>query len=74
MVDNALAMAMHAMRSTVHTTLDSAPGSLVFGRDVFLNIPLVADWQTIHKNRKQSINENLRKAKTKRRSHDYAAN
>ena len=31
-VDAALATAMHAMRTTVATTLGSAPGSLVFSR------------------------------------------
>ena len=44
-VDAALATAMHAMRTTVATTLGSAPGSLAFSRDMFLNVPLVADWQ-----------------------------
>ena len=39
-VDAALATAMHAMRTTVATTLGSAPGSLAFSRDMFLNVPL----------------------------------
>jgi hypothetical protein len=35
---------MHAMRTTVATTLGSAPGSLAFARDMFLNRnPAVAD-------------------------------
>jgi hypothetical protein len=46
-VDDALATAMHAMRTTVATTLGSAPGPLAFSRDMFLNVPLVADWKTI---------------------------
>jgi hypothetical protein len=36
-----------AMQTTVATTLGSAPGSLAFARDMFLNVLLVADWQTI---------------------------
>ena len=36
MIDEALALAMYAMRSTVHTTLGSSPGSIVFSRDMFL--------------------------------------
>ncbi len=71
-VDDALATAMHAMRTTVATTLGSAPGSLAFARDMFLNVPLFADWQTILRKREQRINENLRRANQKRHQCDYA--
>jgi hypothetical protein len=33
-VDEALSIAMHAMRAGVHSTLGSSPGNLVFKRDV----------------------------------------
>ena len=46
-VDEALSIAMHAMRVGIHTTLGSSPGNLVFNRDMFLNIPLIADWHAI---------------------------
>jgi hypothetical protein len=73
-VDEALATAMHAMRTTVATTLGSTPGSLAFiARDVFLNVPLVADWQTIAQKRGQHVNKNLRHANKKRQRCDYAA-
>ena len=39
LIDEALSIAMHAMRSSVHTTLGSSPGALVFNRDMFMNIP-----------------------------------
>ena len=68
-----LSMAIHAMRITVTTTLSSAPGSLAFARNMFLNVPLVADWQTIARKREQHVNENLRRANQKRRQYDYAA-
>ena len=71
-VDAALASAMHAMRTTGATTLGSAPGSLAFSRDMFLNVPLVADWQAIARAREQHVNENLRRANMKRRQYDYA--
>ena len=58
-IDKALSIAMHAMRAGVHTTLGSSPGSLVFNRDMFLNLPLIADWQAITKRREHLINENL---------------
>ncbi|KAL7504058.1 hypothetical protein ACHAXN_001770 [Cyclotella atomus] len=66
-VAEALSTAMHAMR-----TLGSAPGSLAFARDMFLNFPLVADWQTIARKREQHVNENLCRANQKRRQYDYA--
>ncbi len=47
LVDDALSNAMHALQSTVSTTLQAMPGILVFSRDMFLNIPLLADWHTI---------------------------
>ena len=46
-VDQALSQAMHAIRTTVMTTLGSTPGALAFSRDMFLNVPLVAYWLTI---------------------------
>ena len=72
-VDAALASAMHAMRTTVATTLGSTPGALAFSRDMFLNVPLVADWQSIARKREQFVNENLRRANARRRSYDYAS-
>jgi len=41
-LDAALATAMHAMRTTVTTTLGSTPGALAFSRDMFLNVPLAS--------------------------------
>ncbi len=42
-----LSIAIHAMRTAIHCTLGSSPGSLTFNRDMFLNIPLIADLHTI---------------------------
>ena len=39
---------------------------------MFLNVPLVADWQTISRKREHHVKQNLRKANAKRRSFDYA--
>ena len=56
---------MHAMRAGIHTTLGSSPGSLVFNRYMFLNIPLIADWHAIIQRREHLINENLIREKSK---------
>ena len=47
LIDQALATAIHSMRVNVTTTLKGSPGSLVFVRDMFLDIPLIADWKMI---------------------------
>ena len=72
-IDSALATAMHAMRTTVATTIGSTPGALAFSRDMFLNVPLIADWQAISRRREHHVNENLRRANAKRRQYDYVA-
>jgi hypothetical protein len=56
-VDEAVSIAMHAMRAGVHTTLGSSPGNLVFNRDMFLNIPLIANWHAITQRREHFIHE-----------------
>ena len=74
LIDEALSTTMHSMRASVHTTLGGSPGSLVFNRDMFLNIPLIADWHAITTKREHLVNENLRRANKKRRRFDYTIN
>ncbi len=59
-IDDALATAMHAMQTTVATTLGSTPGALAFARDMFLNMPLIADWQAIVCTCEHHVNEKFR--------------
>ena len=69
-IDEALSIAMHAMRAGIHSTLGSSPGSLTFNRDMFLNIPLIADWHAITQRREHLINENLIRENQKQRRYD----
>jgi hypothetical protein len=62
---------MHAMQASVSTTIGSSPGALVFGRDMFLNIPLIANWHLIAQCQEQLINESLHQQNLKRRRYDY---
>ena len=39
---------------------------------MFLNVPLIADWQAIARIRGHHVNENLRRANRKQRQYDYA--
>jgi hypothetical protein len=65
-VDEALSITMHAMRAEVHSTLGSSPGNLVFNRDMFLNIPLIADWHAITQRQEHLIHENLMRENQKK--------
>ncbi len=63
---------MHAMQTTVATTLGSTPGALAFAWDMSLNMPLIADWQLIAHTCEHHVNENLRCTNRKWYQFDYA--
>jgi hypothetical protein len=46
-IDEALSITIHAMCTGLHSTLGSSPGTLVFNRDKFLNLQLIANWHAI---------------------------
>ena len=71
LVENALATAMHATRCAVNRSLGISPGALVFQRDMFLNLPIIADIISIRNRRQILIDENLRRQNIKRRAFDY---
>ena len=73
-VDDALATAMHAMRVTYSRVLKSSPGALIYDRDMFLDLPVVADWVTIQNHRQRAIEANLRYQNQRRRRYDYQPN
>jgi hypothetical protein len=58
-IDDALATAIHAMQTTVATTLGSTRSALAFAPDIFLNMPLIADWQDITPTWEHHVNKNL---------------
>jgi hypothetical protein len=64
-VNEALSIAMHAMRAAIHSTLGRSPGSCTFNRDMFINIPLIADWRTITQRQEHLINKNVRRESQK---------
>ena len=63
---------MHAMQVTVASTLGSTPGVLAFSCNIFLNVPLIADWQTIAQHCKQHVNDNFCCTNRKQCQYDYA--
>ena len=72
MVDTTLANCLFATRAALHGILHASPGSLAFGRDIILDIPMIADWQTIQQHRQQLIDARLIAANRKRFSYDYS--
>jgi hypothetical protein len=48
-----LSDAVWAIRSTYHTALNSSPGAAIFGQDMLLDIPFLADWKKIGEHRQQ---------------------
>jgi hypothetical protein len=55
---------------TTSTTLRSTPGALAFAQDMFLNVPLIADWEAIACTHEHHVNENLQHANRKQRQFD----
>ena len=72
-IDETLATAMHACRCACSNSLDyNSPGSLAFGRDMFMDIPLIADIMAIQRNRQSLVDRRLLRENAKRIKHDYA--
>ncbi len=71
LVDDTLATAMHTLHSMVTTIVQAMPGGLAFSQDMFLNIPLLADWHAILTYREQLVNDALLHANKKVINFDY---
>ena len=72
-IEETLATAMHACRCATSSSLgNNSPGALAFGRDMFLDIPLVADILAIRNNRQLLVDRRLMRENAKRIKHDYA--
>jgi hypothetical protein len=72
LIDQCLATAMHATRATAHKSLNNlSPGALVFQRDMYLDIPLIADIMAITNQREATVNSTLMKVNQHRLTYDY---
>ena len=61
-----------AIRCTYHTTLEATPGQLVYGRDMIMDIPFMADWPKIINRKQQLIDKSNSKENKYRFNYDYA--
>ena len=71
LMDTAIANAVFVHRATYSSAIRTTPGGLAFGRDMILDLPLIADLQLIQEHRQQLIDNRLIAANRKRFSYDY---
>lgn len=71
LLDEALAMTSHALRCTTHATMNMTPGAAIFHRDMFFDVPFIVDWILLRQRRQLKIDENLRRANSRRNIYDY---
>ena len=70
LVDTMLSNTVYALRASINTSLNAAPGSIVFGRDMILNLPFVTDIANI-RNRRQAL---VDKSNARENAHRYDFN
>ena len=70
-VEYAIAIAQFAQRAAITRATNMAPGAMAFGRDMILNIPLLADLERIRERRQEIVDYNAARQNMKRISHDY---
>ncbi len=59
------------MHSTISTILKASPGAIAFSQDMLLNVPIIAEWQTISDNREDLVNNALIKTNQCCINYDY---
>ena len=70
-VNDFIANASWAIRSTYHTVLKSTPGAAIFARDMLFDIPYVADWNKIGDFRQAQTKINTDRLNKRRYDFDY---
>ena len=66
-VENELSKTVHVLRSSISRSLDlHSPGELAFHRNMFLNVPVVADLHALNSRREALVRKNLEFANRRR--------
>jgi hypothetical protein len=63
--------AARAIRSTYHTVLKASPGAAIFGQDMLFDIPFMADWHKIGKQRQSLMDRGNQQKNAKQIDYDY---
>ena len=66
-----LAATAFAVRSMYHTTVQTMPGQLVFGCDMILNTPFIAELKAVRLRKQKTIDKNNQSENTNRKPHIY---
>jgi hypothetical protein len=70
-IDVFLADAAWAICSTHHTVLKASPGAAIFGQDMLIDIPFIADWKIIEERRQRLTDLNNACKNEGRIDYDY---
>ncbi len=70
-VDVFLDNAAWTIRSTYHTVLKASQGAAIFGRDMLLDIPFIANWNKIGDHRQHQTDLNTTRMNSKQVDYDY---
>jgi hypothetical protein len=70
-IDVFLSDAAWAVHSTYQTVLKASPGAAIFGRNMFFDIPFIADWQKIGEHRQKLTDLNNARETEGRIDYDY---
>ena len=70
-IDTFLTNVAWVICSTYHTVLKASPGAAIFGRDMLINIPFLADWNKIVDYRQHQTDLNTQHENRTRKDWDY---
>ena len=62
---------MHATRCSVNHAIQTSPGAMVYGRDMLMDVPLIANLLAILERRQLLIDKNLMRMNSKRINYNY---
>ena len=71
LVDTMLANTVYALRTAVHTTLQSSSAAIAFGRDMIFNVPFIADLQTMQYRKQRLVDKSSAREHAKRIDYNY---
>ncbi len=70
-IDVFLSDAAWVILTTYHTVLKASPGAAIFGQDMLIDIPFIADWKKIEEHRQQLTDLNTAPKNEGRIDYDY---
>ena len=73
-IDHVLASTRYALRTAINRAIGTSPGAVVFSRDMFLPIPVIANIEALRQRKQARVNYNLLAQNQRRHAHDYQVN